>query len=256
MLVLSTGQNFYEGCSYKNWGKMAQIIKYDRSVVVACDVKTFKEFENLVKQTYDVEGIGGYKIGSVLTIKYGLPRIVKSIRKFTDLPILYDHQKGMTDIPDLAEYFASTLKEVGADALIGFPLSGPLTEEKWIDACKKEGLEVIIGGEMTHPKFKRSEGGYISDDALDEIYLLASRMGVNNFIIPGTKKERIIHYRKLLENIKDLTFYVPGFVIQGGVISDVAKAIGPRWHAIVGRAIYMSADISYAAKEITKQLLV
>lgn len=235
---------------------MARIIKRDQSVIVACDVKTFKEFENLVKQTYDVEGIGGYKIGSVLTIKYGLPRMVKSVRKFTDLPILYDHQKCMTDIPDLAEYFVSTLKEIGVDALIGFPLSGPLTEEKWIEACKEEGLDVIIGGEMTHPKFKRSEGGYVSDDALDEIYLFASRMGVNNFIIPGTRKERVIHYRKLLENIEGLTFYVPGFVMQGGVISDVAKVLGSRWHAIVGRAIYMSADIRSAAKEITKQLLI
>lgn len=235
---------------------MGRIIKkYDRSIIVACDVRTLAELENLVKQTYDVEGIGGYKIGSILAVRYGLPSVVKVIRGITDMPILYDHQKSMTDIPDLAEEFISTVKDSGVDALIGFPLSGPLTEEKWIEACKKYNLEVVIGGEMTHPKYKKSEGGYITDEALDEIYLLAAKMGVNNFVVPGTRKERVMHYRKILDFVSDLTFYAPGFIAQGGAISDVAKVAGSRWHAIVGRAIYAARDIRVAAEEMVRQLL-
>jgi len=236
-----------------NVGKI--IKKYERSVIVACDVRTLKELENLVKQTYDVEGIGGYKVGSVLVIRYGLPKVVKCIRKFTNMPIIYDHQKSMTDIPDLAEEFIITIKDTGVDALIGFPLSGPLTEEKWIEACKKNNLEVIIGGEMTHSKYKKSEGGYIVDEALDEIYLLAAKNGVNNFVVPGTRKDRVLHYREILKFVPDLTFFAPGFVVQGGIVSEIAKVAGPRWHAIVGRAIYGAADIRTAAKEMTKQLL-
>jgi orotidine-5'-phosphate decarboxylase len=235
---------------------MGRIIKgYERSVIVACDVRTLVELENLVEQTCDVEGIGGYKVGSILAVKYGLPNVVRSIRKFTDTPILYDHQKSMTDIPDLAEEFVLTIKESGVNALIGFPLSGPLTEEKWIEACKKYGLEVVIGGEMTHPMYKRSEGGYIADEALDEIYLRAAKMGVNNFVVPGTKRERITHYKEILGFVSELTFYVPGLIVQGGAIAEVAKIAGLRWHAIVGRAIYAAQSIRQAAKEITKQLL-
>ena len=234
---------------------MTRIIKYDRSIIVACDVRSLRELEDLVKQTCDVEGIGGYKIGSILAIKYGLPLVVKAIRKFTDLPIIYDHQKSMTDIPDIAENFISVIKDSGVSALIGFPLSGPLTEETWIKCCKKHNLEVIIGGEMTHPKYKRSEGGYIADEALDEIYLSAAKAGVNNFVVPGTKMERVKHYRKILSFVSDLTFYAPGFVTQGGVITDVAKVAGPRWHAIVGRAIYAAKNIRAAAKEMTRLLL-
>ncbi|MEM2174870.1 MAG: orotidine 5'-phosphate decarboxylase / HUMPS family protein [Candidatus Micrarchaeia archaeon] len=235
---------------------MGRIIKkYDRSIIVACDVKTFEELENLVKQTCDVEGIGGYKVGSILAVKYSLPKVVEGVRKFTDMPVLYDHQKSMTDIPDLAEDFVSTVKNAGVDALIGFPFSGPLTLEKWIEACKKFNLEVIVGGEMTHPKYKKSEGGYIDDYVLDEIYLQAAKMGVNNFIVPGNKKERVIHYRKILNFVLDLVFYVPGFVVQGGVVADVAEAAGPRWHAIVGRAIYAAQNVREAAKEMTKQIL-
>lgn len=233
-----------------------RIVKYERSVIVACDVRTIKKLENLIKQTCDVDGIGGYKIGSILTIKYGLPMIVKRVRRHTDLPIIYDHQKGMTDIPDLAEDFVSTVREAGVDAIIGFPLSGPLTLERWVEACKRYDLGIIVGGEMTHPRFKKSEGGYIADESLDEIYLHAAKMGVTNFVVPGTKKERVAHYKKLLEFVDDLTFYSPGFVAQGGVISEVIKVAGPRWHVIVGRAIYGAKDIRSAAKELTDQLFI
>lgn len=234
---------------------MRRIIKYDRSVIVACDVKSLKEFKNLIEQTCAVEGIGGYKVGSILVIQHGLPMLVKTVRDFTDLPIIYDHQKAMTDIPDLGSKIAKVLKETGVNALIGFPQSGPTTQEAWIKACKEVGLEVIIGGEMTHEKFKRSEGGYIADEALDEIYLSAAGLGVNNFVVPGTKKERVMHYREILKFVPELTFYAPGFVAQGGIITDVARVAGPRWHAIIGRAIYGANNVRVAAKEMTNQLL-
>lgn len=233
---------------------MGKVIKLDRSVVIACDVKDINKLKQLIRQTYDIEGIGGYKLGSILTIRYGLSNLVKVIRDFTDLPIIYDHQKAMTDIPEMGKEFVSVVEEAGVNALIGFPQSGPKTEEVWIKNCKEAGLEAIIGGEMTHEKYRASEGGYIVDEALDDIYLLAARLGVNNFVVPGTRKERVIHYREILRFVPELTFYAPGFIAQGGVISDVAKAAGPRWHAIIGRAIYESNDMRVAAKELTKQL--
>jgi len=236
---------------------MGRIIKYDRSVIPACDVKTMQDFRRLIEQTHDVEGIGAYKVGSILTIRYGLPALVQTVRKFTDLPVIYDHQKAMTDISDLGKDFVTIVKEAGASALIGFPLSGPATEEDWIKACNDIMLEVIIGGEMTHPKYKRTEGGYIADECMDEIYLLGARLGVNNYVVPGNKAERIAHYKSLLERkVKgSLTFYAPGFVAQGGTITDVAKAAANlSWHAIVGRAIYGAHDIRIAAKEMTSQL--
>jgi len=235
---------------------MGKIIKYDKSVIVACDVNNIEDFERLIENTYDVDGIGGYKIGAILTIRYGLPKLVEVVRKLTDLPVIYDHQKAMTDIPDLGKDFAKVVKDAGANAMIGFPQSGPATQEAWIKACKDVGLEVIVGGEMTHPKYKRSEGGYIADEALDKIYLLAAKLRVNNFVVPGNRVERVKHYKELLRPIvgNSLTFYAPGFIIQGGMITEVAKAAGDSWHAIVGREIYGAKDIRASAKEITSQL--
>jgi orotidine-5'-phosphate decarboxylase len=235
---------------------MGKIIKYDKSVIVACDVNNIEDFERLIENTYDVDGIGGYKIGAILTIRYGLPKLVEVVRKLTDLPVIYDHQKAMTDIPDLGKDFAKVVKDAGANAMIGFPQSGPATQEAWIKACKDVGLEVIVGGEMTHPKYKRSEGGYIADKALDKIYFSAAKLGVNNFVVPGNRVERVKHYKELLRPIvgNSLTFYAPGFIIQGGMITEVAKAAGDSWHAIVGREIYGAKDIRASAKEITSQL--
>jgi orotidine-5'-phosphate decarboxylase len=235
---------------------MDRLIKYDRSIIPACDVKTIEDFRQLILLTHDVEGIGAYKVGSILTMRYGLPALVQITREITDLPVIYDHQKAMTDIDDLGKDFVTVVKESGARALIGFPESGPATEKAWIIACKEVGLDVIIGGEMTHPKYTRSEGGYIMDEALDEIYQLAASLGVSNFVVPGNKIERVRHYRSILEPIvgDSLVFYAPGFIAQGGVITDVAKAAGDFWHAIVGRAIYGARDINKAAIEMTRQL--
>ncbi|MCW1301300.1 MAG: orotidine 5'-phosphate decarboxylase / HUMPS family protein [Candidatus Nanoarchaeia archaeon] len=231
-------------------------IKYERSVIPACDVEDLKHFEQLVQQTCDVEGIGAYKVGAILTIRYGLPRLVEIVRKFTDLPVIYDHQKGMTDIHELGQPFARAVKEAGANAIIGFPQAGPATQEAWIKACKEMGLEVIIGGEMTHPQYKASEGGYIRDDALDEIYVRAAKLGIKDFVVPGNKADRVQHYRALLFPLvgEELTFYAPGFILQGGRISEVAKVAGGRWHAIVGRAIYGAPSMREAAKQMTREL--
>ncbi len=232
-----------------------RIIKYDRSIIPACDVKTLDELKRIVKGTCDVEKIGGYKIGLVLALGNGLPKVVETIREFTDLPIIYDHQKAGTDIPALGQKFADTCKSAGVDAVILFPQSGPATQEAWIKACHDNELGVLVGGEMTHPKYKKSEGGFIDDNALDEIYLNASELDVANFVVPGNRIERITHYRSILEErVKDLTFFAPGFVAQGGEITEAAEAAGKSWHAIVGRGIYKAEDVRKAAEELTSKL--
>jgi orotidine-5'-phosphate decarboxylase len=232
-----------------------RIIKYDRSIIPACDVKTLEGLKRIVKGTCDVDKIGGYKIGLVLALSHGLPKVVKTIREFTDLPIIYDHQKAGTDIPALGQKFAEACKSAGVSAVILFPQSGPATEEEWIKACNDTGLGVLVGGEMTHPKFKRSEGGFINDDALDEIYLNAVELDVTNFVVPGNRIDRITHYRSILETkVNNLTFFAPGFVAQGGEITEAAKTAGKSWHAIVGRGIYKAEDVKKAAEEMTSKL--
>ena len=232
-----------------------KIIGMDRSVIPACDVGTLEQFEELVKQTADVEKIGGYKIGFELGLKFGLPRIVEILRKYTDKPVIYDHQKAGTDIPDTGKNYAKVMKESGVDAIILFPQAGPETERAWIYHAFDNGLKLIVGGRMTHPAYAVSEGGFITDQGALDMYTIAARAGVSNFVVPGNKPDVIQQIKEAIEaeGISP-TFYAPGFVAQGGRIEEAAKVAGDKFHAIVGSGIYKAQNMGEVALELTSQL--
>jgi orotidine-5'-phosphate decarboxylase len=236
-------------------GLEQKIIGSDRSVIPACDVETLEQFEELVKQTADVKGIGGYKIGFELGLGFGLPAVVAAARKHTDKPIIYDHQKAGTDIPDTGKNYAKLMKRAGVDTVIFFPQAGPETERAWIYHALDNGLNVIVGGRMTHPAYAVSEGGFITNEGALDMYRIAAKAGVNNFVVPGNKPEVIKQVRELVEaeGVSPI-FYAPGFVAQGGKIEAAAKVAGDRFHGIVGRGIYQAKDMHAAAVEHTSQL--
>lgn len=232
-----------------------RLIEKPRRIIVACDVETLNEYEEIIKKTHDHSAIGGYKIGSLLAITYSLPRLVEITRKYTQKPIIYDHQKAGTDIPDLGKKFMKTVKYAGTDAIIVFPLSGSLVLEKWVKAAYDEGLYVLVGGLMTHKQFLISEGGYIGDKEVYDIYKRAAQLGVRDFVVPGTKPEEIRKIKDILieSNIEPI-FYSPGLITQGGEITEAGKAAGKEWHAIIGRAIYASKDVRKTLDELYKAI--
>ncbi|HLC65166.1 MAG TPA: orotidine 5'-phosphate decarboxylase / HUMPS family protein [Candidatus Nanoarchaeia archaeon] len=221
------------------------IIKRDRSIIISCDVDSLDRLRKLVKETCRVEGVGGYKIGFELCLAFGMPAVVREIRNITRLPIIYDHQKAATDIPDTGEKFARVCKIV--DAVILFPQAGPVTEKEWIKQCKMAGLTVIVGTEMSHKGYLAKDGGYIVDDAPKRIIEIAKKEGINDFVVPGNKPDKVREYRRILG--EKAVFYSPGIGAQGGDIREYAKAAGKYWHAIVGRSIYGAKDIKRAAEE-------
>lgn len=236
-------------------GLETTIINRDRSVIPACDVKTLQHLEDLVKATSEVDGIGAYKIGFELGLGYGLPDVVEAIKKNSDKPIIYDHQKAGTDIPDTGKKYARVLADAGVDATILFPQAGPETERAWIYHCLDHGLKVIVGGRMTHPAYSQSEGGFISDEGALEMYRIAAKAGVNHFVVPGNKPDVIETVKGVVESegVKPV-FYAPGFVAQGGKLGDAAEVAGERFHGIVGRGIYKATDLNAAAKEYTSEI--
>src|SRR3989338_1750855 len=174
-----------------------QIIKLNKSVIPSCDVSDLEKLKSLIEETCSVEGVGAYKIGLEICLPYGIPAVIEAIRRFTDLPIIYDHQKAATDIPELGKKFAKAVK--GVNAAILFPFTGPETEKAWIEACKKEKLGIIVGGEMTHKAFLESEGGFISEKEALKIYETAANEKVNDYVVPGNKPDKIKLYRAFLD---------------------------------------------------------
>src|SRR3989338_642936 len=175
-----------------------QIIKLKKSIIPSCDVDSLEKLSKLVKATCSVKGVGAYKIGFELVIPFGMEKVVKTIRKHTKLPIIYDHQKAGTDIPEMGGKFMKACKL--ADAVILFPQAGPETEVAWIKAAQQSKMNVMIGGEMTHQAFLKSAGGFIDDNAPKRIYEIAAGMGIADFVVPGNKPDKVIEYKKIIES--------------------------------------------------------
>ena len=228
------------------------IIKLKKSIIPSCDVNSLEKLGILVKATCNVKGIGAYKIGFELVIPFGIEKVVKAIRKHTKLPIIYDHQKAGTDIPDMGLKFMNACK--GADAVILFPQAGPETEAAWIKAAQQAKMNVIIGGEMTHKGYLKNENGFIDDNAPKRMYEIAASLGVTDFVVPGNRPDKCSEYNELIKKkVSNPVYYSPGLITQGGSISELAKKL-ESWHAIVGRAIYEADDMKKAAEEFSKSL--
>lgn len=226
---------------------MKNIISIDKSIILACDV-SLEKFEEIVKQTADIEKVGGYKIPATSGFK-GWVNWVDTARTYTSKPLIYDHQKAATDIPDTAKKFMDCLSAADFDAVILFPRVNDYEVQKaWIEAAFEQDLGVIVGGEMTHQKEY-----YLYE--INKIYSTAIHLGVSDFVVPGNRPDDIKRIRESLEKREiSPTFYAPGFGIQGGDITKSSKAAGERFHAIVGRGIYQANDIKKATLDLASKL--
>ena len=240
-------------------------------IIPACDVKRLEDLEKLVKSTCDIEGIVGYKVGAILGLKYGLPSVVKTISTYTDLPIIYDHQKFGTDIPDICGGdMLEVLKDAGINIVIIFPQAGPETLKTAIvgsddpklkdtvKGCYNFGLTPIVGGEMTHARYLEIDGGYLTNEAPERMYLDAAELGVEYFVVPGTKVDKMNKYCKLLSTVvSNPKFLFPGIGrdYQGGDVIEAFNAVKPfSSYAIVGRAIYAAEDMTEAAERLCEAI--
>jgi len=241
---------------------MKTIIPSNKSVIVAADVPNLVALENLAEAMVGVQGIGGFKLGFTLGLQ-DLARAANVVKRKLgeNFPIIYDHQKAGNDIPDTGAGFAKIVKDAGVNSVILFPFAGPATQEVWTKDCFDAGLQVITGGIMTHKKFLVSEGGYIADEAVKWIYTNACEWGCTHFVVPGTKLDWVTKIREWLVNRLgegNFVLYAPGFIAQGGVISECGQAAGDKWHPIVGTAIYKQLNPAAqrrAAIEMTSQVL-
>lgn len=230
---------------------MEKLIKLNKSIIPALDLKTTTKLEEVVATTCEHPAISGYKIGFMLVGRYGMYKVMDIIRGHTDKPVIYDHQKAGTDVPHTGKGFAELCAEGGVNAVIFFPLSGPVTAKEWIQNSLDVGLHVIVGGKMTHDGFVRREGGYLDDNDSFKIYQEAYEMGVGDFVVPGNMPAFVEEMRGIFP---DVSFYSPGLIAQGGEISEAAYAAGNNWHAIIGRAVLNAEDRMAAIDDLAKGL--
>lgn len=213
-------------------------------IVIAADVPKLDELRALVELAAPVAEVVAIKVGFSLALTYGLPAVVRAVHEISPLPIIYDHQKAATDIPQMGKPFAVLCHDAGVQGVIFFPLSGPKTLEGFVYAAIESELEPIVGLVMTHPSFLQSEGGFIADSAPDSICTVAVAMGVRSFVLPGTKTDIVSKFAQgELARLESGTIMMPGIGSQGGSLTAAFRAAEPhRRFAIIGSAIYNALD--------------
>ena len=158
---------------------MERLISLSRSVIIAADVESSEDCGNLAFAVKDVEGVGAFKLGFAAA-REGLSEWVNAIRAnmFERIPIIYDHQKAGTDIPETGTLFAKQVKASGCNAVILFPWAGRETHTRGTNSCQDVGLHVGRDGDVEN--FDR----LVREDFLDvvmhcrKLMLFSNSLGV------------------------------------------------------------------------------
>ncbi len=83
----------------------------NNGIIIACDVEAIEELRSLVEIARDSSVVVGYKVGFSLALRFGLPAVVSEVKNLTAAPVIYDHQKAGTDIPQMGQPFAACCAE-------------------------------------------------------------------------------------------------------------------------------------------------
>lgn len=227
----------------------------DYGIILACDVSTIEDAEAMARLSVGVDQVVAFKIGFTLGLRFGLLRVTETLKKVNPLPVIYDHQKAGTDIPQMGDPFALCCKDGGVDGVIVFSQAGPNTLEAFVSAIRQHGMTGIVGGVMTHKGYLASDGGYILDDAPARIYETALEMGVAHFVLPGNKPALIRKYADILNKKTGVSVMMPGIGSQGGDLETAFAACGGlKPYAIIGSAIYKAQEPRKALEAFVKSL--
>ena len=216
--------------------KKPEFTNLSRGIVIAADVNTLEALRFLSTIACKIETVAAIKIGYSLGLRFGLGVVTRAIRESSSLPIIYDHQKAGTDIPQMGLSFAQICSDFGLTAMIIFPMSGPRTLEGFARAAFDKGVEPIVGLAMTHQSYLASEGGYICEDAPERICSDAIALGVDSFVMPATKPSLTRRLTdQFVQPLKGAKILMPGVGRQGGSVRDsVVMAPGKRVFPIIG----------------------
>lgn len=221
-------------------------------IIPALDTTDLDAALRLVCRTAGRKSVYGYKLGFALGLTRGLPETVRRIREWTDKPLIYDHQKAATDIPDTGALFGDVMKTAGITEVILFPHTGPRTLEAWVRAMQERELKTIVGAVMTHAAYLVSEGGFIADEAAAAIYRQAAGLGVAAFVTPLTKPEGVATLAAEVPFTAEQEFYSPGFGAQGGDPGQFPAL--KRHYLIVGRSLMAAEDPARKLAEVEEEL--
>lgn len=202
---------------------------------------------DLLGELADVEEkIAAYKMSSLQIMEKGLEEVVEEIRAYTNLPLIYDHQKACTDIPPIVKNQVDAVASLGIDSFIAVPQgAGSKSLESFVKASKENKIIPVVLLEMTHP----GANDYLKKNTPSKVFDRAVKLGVKHFVVPGNKTEKINQYRCWADKEdKKIKLLSPGIGAQGGTAESAVKTGVD--YPIIGRAIYTSEKPAEAVEKI------
>ena len=235
---------------------LGQLQRRRHGIVCACDLDGLDAVSRLLEAIDPVEGLVGYKLGSLLTLRHGLAPVVNALRKVTTKTLFYDHQKAGLDIPSMGAEYVSVCRDAGVDALILFPLGGPTAVDAFVGETLKAGLLPVVGGALPLRDYLVKGGGYVAGSALGRITERAFALGARDFIVPATEVTTIRRQATTLAKKGTVRLFLPGIGPLGGDITRAFSAAPALMtYAIIGRAIYAAPDPGEAARRLAAEAL-
>ena len=205
------------------------------NIILAMDLMDLKAAETVCESIN--EYIDTIKIGYPLTLAEGLSTI-RFFKDNFDYNVICDYK--VADIPATNEKIANQTFDAGADAIICHGFVGPDSVEACQTSAEEHGTDVFLLTEMSHPgavKFLQANA--------DEIARMGVKMGIDNYVAPSTRPERLSQIRDIIG--KESFMISPGVGTQGGDPKETLKYSNA---LIIGRSIYNAEDPKKATEDI------
>lgn len=209
------------------------VMKKNSRIILALDETDGRKALEIAESVSDV--VDAIKINWPLVLSEG-PGMITSLAQMTD--VICDFK--VADIPNTVRLIVENAVSRGASAVIVHAFTGDDSLKAAVDAAGD--AEIYAVTEMSHPG-----GKMFTAKHAEEMARLGVECGVSGFIAPATRPERISAIREIAGDLKILS---PGVGAQGGKASDALRAGAD--YAIVGRAIYGSADPRASAEEFAE----
>ena len=210
-------------------------MKRQTRMVLALDETDGQKALAIVRQV--AEYIDAVKINWPLVLSAG-PEMITELSRITD--VICDFK--VADIPNTVSLIVSNAVKRGAAAVIVHAFTGDDSLKAAVEAAGD--AEIYAVTEMSHPG-----GKMFTAKHAEEMAKLGVECGVDGFIAPATRPERIAIIRSIIGDRKILS---PGVGAQGGSASSAIKAGAD--YVIVGRAIYKADDPAAVAKTIAEEI--
>lgn len=210
-------------------------MKCDSRLVLALDETDGGKALAVAESVCDI--VDAIKINWPLVLSEG-PQMITRLSEMTD--VICDFK--VADIPNTVRLIVENSVSRGASAVIVHAFTGDDSLRAAVEASGD--AEIYAVTEMSHPG-----GRMFTALHAEEMARLGTECGVDGFIAPATRPERIAAVRSIIGDRKILS---PGVGAQGGKASD-AIAAGATY-AIVGRAIYGSEDPRASAEAFAEDI--